>query len=193
MSETQAAAPPRMTVDEFLAWDGGGHQGKLELIDGLVRAMEPASATHAMIQGNLIFLIGNYMRRQNSLCRVAPEAPVVPKLKSRTNLRAPDVVVSCAPPSRSKVLEDPILIAEVLSPSNERETWEAIWACATIPSVREFLIVDSERVHAQIFTKDAAGVWPQDPVIVEGSGTVHLHSIEAALPIAEVYAGTYLA
>ena len=35
MNETQAAAPPRMTVDEFLAWDSGGHQGKLELVDGL--------------------------------------------------------------------------------------------------------------------------------------------------------------
>ena len=67
MNETQAAAPPRMTVDEFLAWDGGGHQGKLELVDGLVRAMAPASATHAMIQGNLI-LIGNHLCRQNSLC-----------------------------------------------------------------------------------------------------------------------------
>jgi hypothetical protein len=42
-------------------------------------------------------------------------------------------------------LEDPVLIVEVLSPSNERETWEAIWACATIPTMREFLIVDSER------------------------------------------------
>ena len=72
MNETQAAAPPRMTVDEFLAWDGGGHQGKLELVDGLVQAMAPASATHAMIQGNLILLIRNHLRRQNSLCRVAP-------------------------------------------------------------------------------------------------------------------------
>jgi Uma2 family endonuclease len=103
------------------------------------------------------------------------------------------VVVTCAPPSQSKVLEDPILIVEVLSPSNERETWEAIWACATIPTVREFLIVDSEHVHAQIFTKDAAGVWPQDPVIVEASATIRLDSIDASFPIAEIYAGTYLA
>jgi Uma2 family endonuclease len=182
MSETQAAAPPRMTVDEFLDWDGGGHQGKLELVDGLVRAMAPASATHVLIQGNLTVLIGNHLRRQNSPCRVAPDAPVVPKLKSRVNLRAPDLVVTCAPPSRSKVLEEPILIAEVLSPSNERET-----------TVREFLIVNSERVHAQIFTKDTGGVWPQDPVIIEASATIRLDSIDASFPIAEVYAGTYLA
>jgi Uma2 family endonuclease len=193
MSETHAAEPKRMTVDEFLAWDGGGHQGRLELVDGLVRAMAPASATHVLIQGNLILLIGNHLLRRNSSCRVAPDAPIVPKMKSRANLRAPDVVVTCAPPSRSKVLEDPILIVEVLSPSNERETWEAIWACATIPTAREFLIVDSERVHAQIFTKDAAGVWPQDPVIAEAGATIRLDSIDASFAIAEVYAGTYLA
>jgi Uma2 family endonuclease len=184
---------PRFTTEEFLEWDGGGHQGKLELVHGLVRAMAPASATHSMIQGNIYFLIRSHLSRQNSPCRVLPEAPVVPKLASRSNVRAPDVVVTCAPPSQSKVLEEPIVIAEVLSPSNERETWEAILACATIPSVREFLIVDSERVQAQVFTKDAAGVWPQDPVIVEAGGTVHLHSIDASFPIAEIYAGTYLA
>ena len=52
MNETQAAAPPRMTVDEFLAWDGGGHQGKLELVDGLVG--DGAGKWAPTIQGNLI-------------------------------------------------------------------------------------------------------------------------------------------
>ena len=193
MSETLREEDPRFTTEEFLEWDGDGHQGKLELVNGVVRAMSPASGRHAMIQATLAFLLVSHVRSKNLPCRVGTETPVVPRLHSQNNVRAPDLAVTCSTASTGKLFPDPVLIVEILSPSNERATWEAIWACATIPSVREFLIVDSERVHAQVFTKDAAGVWPQDPVIVEAGGTVHLHSIEAALPIAEVYAGTYLA
>ena len=55
---TTLQTKPLMTLEEFFAWDGGGHQGKLELVDGVVRAMAPASATHAIIQGNLVYAIG---------------------------------------------------------------------------------------------------------------------------------------
>jgi len=185
--------PPHMTVDEFLAWDGSGHAGKLELVDGVVRAQMPASATHAIIQANLARLIGNHLIARKMPCRVATEAPVVPKMKTKRNLRAPDLAVTCAPPSASKTFEMPVLIVEIMSPGNRKETWESIWACATIPSVREFLIVESESVYAEIFRRDADGNWPDDPVIVEAGGMFALSSIGCDIPIEYVYVGTYLA
>lgn len=184
--------PPLMTVDEFLAWDGGGHVGKLELVDGVVRAQMPASATHAIIQANLAATIHNHLRARNMSCRVATEAPVVPKMKTKRNLRAPDLAVTCGPPSASKTFDMPVLIVEIMSPGNRKETWESIWACATIPSVREFLIVESESVYAEIFRRDAEGNWPDDPVIVEAGGTVALASIEAEFAMDDVYGGTHL-
>ena len=109
---TTLQTKPLMTLEEFFAWDGGGHQGKLELVDGVVRAMVPASATHAIIQGNLVYAIGAHLRANGSPCRVAPEAPVRPALGTRNNARAPDVAVTCAPPSPSKTFDDPVLIIE---------------------------------------------------------------------------------
>ena len=47
---------PRMTVEEFFDWDGGGHVGKLELVHGVVRAQSYASGGHGTIQGNLAAL-----------------------------------------------------------------------------------------------------------------------------------------
>lgn len=189
----KAKSTKPMTVDEFLAWDGGGHVGKLELVDGVVRAMSPASATHSVIQGNLVALIQNHLRKQRSPCRVAPEAPVVPRLRSRNNARAPDVAVSCAPPSRSKVFEDPILLIEVLSPGNAEDTWESVRAYGTIPTVREIVVVESESVGAILFRKDADGAWPSDGEEIAAGSVLRLDSIGLEIPLAELYRDTYLA
>ena len=183
---------PLMTVEEFLAWDGGGHVGKLELVDGVVRAMAPASATHSVIQGNLAFLIGAHLRQRASKCRVGTEAPIVPPLRNRANARAPDVAVSCAPPSDSKTFDDPILIVEVMSPGNEAETWESIRALAPLRTLEEILVVESVKVEAQVFRRSAAGDWQGEPEVIGPGGTVRLTSIGLEMPMAEVYRGTHL-
>jgi Uma2 family endonuclease len=183
---------PPMTVAQFLDWPGDGTGARFELVDGAPRAMAPASATHAIIQGNVVTAINVHLRAQNSPCRAGTEAPVIPPLKSRINARAPDVTVTCAPPSDSPVFENPLLIVEVISPCNETQTWESIRALAALTSLREILIVSSTSVEAQIFRRDAAGAWPYEPEVVGHDGVVRLDAIALALPVAEVYRGTHL-
>ena len=113
--------PPLMTVADFLDWDGGGHVGKLELVDGVVRAMAPASAMHAIIQGNIVTALNNHLRKRGGPWRTGTEAPSVPPKGKRIDARAPDVSVTCSPPSSSGTFVDPILIIEVLSSSNEAD------------------------------------------------------------------------
>jgi len=183
---------PSMTLDEFFAWDGGGHVGKLELVEGVVRAMAPASATDSIIQGNVVVAIHNHLRASKSPCRVGPEAPVIPPMGRKINARAPDISVTCKPVSDSKVFEDPVLIVEVLSPSNEEDTWESIHALAGLTSLKEILVVQSESVGVEVYTRDASGAWPRDPVAVGLDGIIHLTSIGLDLAVVEVYAGTHL-
>lgn len=192
MSGAAATINRRMTVEEFLDWDGGGHQGKLELVNGYVRAMAPASPTHSIIQGNAVYLIRAHLRKQSSSCIVAPEAIIKPRLDARRNVRVPDVVVTCAPPSREKTFENPVLIVEVLSPSNEGDTWESITACATIPSMQEILILQSERIEGQILRKGADGAWLQVPELMKFGDSATLHSIDFAFALTDFYAQTYL-
>jgi Uma2 family endonuclease len=181
-----------MAVDEFLTWSGDGHQGKLELVEGRVRAQDPASVTHGYIQANIVIAVGNHLRAIGGPCRVATEPPVVPALRSKRNARAPDVAVTCSPPSDSKVMQSPVLIVEVLSPSNEDETWESISALASLTSLTEIMVVQSTSVEVQVFTRDAAGGWPQEPVVATAGGTVHLASVALDLPVIEIYRGTHL-
>lgn len=183
---------PRMTAAEFLEWDGGGLVGKLELVEGEVVAMSPASGTHALIQANIAFLLGAHLRAKKLPCRVGTEAPIIPRLHANDNVRAPDLAVTCIAAPPGKTFPDPVLIVEVSSPSNQDETWNSIRACATIPTLAEILVVDSDRQKARIFRKSDKGEWPIDPEVVEAEGAVKLTSIDAAFEMREIYSGTEL-
>ena len=184
---------PQMTAAQFMDWDGAGHLGKLELVNGEVRAMSPASGTHALIQANLAGLIWQHIRSKKLPCRLGTEAPLQPHLHANDNVRAPDLAVTCLPVTSSKTFQDPVLIIEVLSPSNKRETWDSIYACATIPTLTEIVVVDSERVRVEVLRRDTDGSWPKAGEVTELGGTFKLESISAEFPVAEVYAGTHLA
>ncbi len=192
-AQSATRAQQSMTLEEFLAWDGGGHVGKLELVEGVVRAMAPASATHAMVQGNIVTAFNNHLRAsaRNSPFRAGTEAPIVPPLGKRINARAPDVSVACSPPAGNGTFVDPVLIVEVMSPSNENDTWESIHALAGLHSLKEVMVVQSTRVEVQVFRRDPGGAWinePETAASVEAS--VRLDSIGIDLAIAEIYRGT---
>lgn len=187
------AASTQMTVEEFLAWDGGGHVGKLELVEGVVRAMAPASAAHSIIQGNIITAINNHLRSTNSACRAGTEAPIVPPLRKRLNARAPDVSVTCSPPAPDGTFVNPVLIVEVMSPGNEKDTWDSIQALAGLQSLKEVAVVYSTRMEVQIFRRDAMGEWINEPEAVTAKEAyVSLRSIGLELAVAEIFRGSQL-
>jgi Uma2 family endonuclease len=182
-----------MTADQFMDWDGGGHVGKLELVNGEVRAMSPASSVHGLIQANLAYLIGRHLRENKLPCRVATEAPVQPQLHANDNVRAPDLAVTCAPPAKSKVFHHPVLIIEILITSNRKETWESIHTMASISTLKEIAVVESEKMHVEVFRRGDDGAWPKDGEVSDMGGTVRLTSIGAEFLVSEIYEGTHLA
>lgn len=193
MAGAEPHAIPNMTAAEFLDWDGGGLIGKLELVNGEVRAMSPASGTHALIQANLAGLIWNHIRTKKLPCRVGTEAPVQPQLHANDNIRAPDLAVTCLQSKDTKKFPDPVLIVEIMSPSNQKETWEAIYACATIPVLQEIAVVESASMRVEVYRRGPDGAWPLGGEVSERGGAVRLTSISAEFLVADIYEGTYLA
>lgn len=190
MTAARKLDPPQMTVEEFFTWDGGGHVGKLELVNGVVRARPLKTADQSVIQGNIG--AGLHLAAKARGERVMFSGPVQPPLRAELNVRAPDVVVTASPPSTSRIAKDPILIVEILSPSNEAATWETIGTLAALASMREILVVQSTAVEARVFTRDAAGGWPNEPVVSTAGGTVRLTALGLDLPVADIYEGTLL-
>jgi Uma2 family endonuclease len=182
---------PRMTADAFLDWDGGGHQGKLELVDGVVRAMAPPANTLGVIHGNVTYLIGSILRARNIPCRLLVGAGVTPRFDAKHNVRVPDLTVTCEPPAKGqKLVGLPVLIVEILSPGNEPDTWESIRAASTIPSLQEVLVISSVRQEVRVWRR-TDGDWPPDTATLT-TGDAHLASIDAVLPLADIYRATVL-
>ena len=184
----------RMTVDDFVDWPGDGTAKRYQLVDGEPRAMAPDSATHGVIHATLTGLIANRLIETKSPFVAVTKPAVVPRLRANVNMRVPDIGVTCTPIERGQIeLPDPVLLIEILSPGNESDTWENVWAYASIPSVQEILVVHSTRIGAALLRRQPDLSWPKEPDEIEPGGTLRLESIDFACLLAELYAGTHLA
>jgi Uma2 family endonuclease len=188
--------PPlaRMTLIEFLQWEPVDPSARSwQLIDGEPVAMAPGSDAHGGIQAELAALLRNHLLQQGSPCRVATEPGIVPKLRADRNYRIPDIGVTCAPPSRNLMFPEPVLLIEILSPSNEVETWANVWTYASIPSVTEILVVHSTRVAAELLRREPNGQWPDEPVVLGPEDVLTLTSVAFTVPLRSIYRTTVLA
>jgi Uma2 family endonuclease len=185
--------PPLMTVDDFLAWPGDGTATRYELVDGGLRAMAPTTNAHGIIQSNLIFAITGHLRARQMPCIVVTAPGIRPLIRADWNFRIPDLGVTCAPDRKGeRHLPDPILLIEVLSPSNDADTYENIRAYATLPTIVELVVIHAEQMTVELLRRQPDQVWPANPTMIEASGFLSLASLDLVLPLSDVYAGTHL-
>ena len=186
-----AKIPVRMTVDEFLKWDSDDGF-RYELVDGEPRAMAPASTIHGFLQNELGRLIGNHLREKTGGCEVVANPGVVPRLLSEHNVRIPDLAVTCSPLAAGQAtLPDPVLVIEILSPSNQAKTWTNVWAYTSILSVQEILVLRADRTVAELLRRPPQGEWPERPMAIT-AGELVLESIGFRVGLAGLYARTGL-
>ena len=184
--------PVRMTVAEFFAWNPPSPQ-LWQLVDGEPQAMAPASITHGAIQAELCSLIRNHLEERSSPCRVITAPGVIPRVQAETNVRIPDLAVACSGyDAEESALANPVLLIEILSPSNQAETWTNVWAYATIPSVQEILVLKTASIGAELLRRNQDGSWPSQPLTIE-AGELMLESIGFRIPLAAAYRTTRFA
>jgi Uma2 family endonuclease len=183
--------PIGMTVDEFLAWQPPEHADhRWQLIEGEPACMAPASENHGAIQAEAAFLLTAHLRVARPGCRVIVAPGIVPRVRSAINARVPDLGVTCSPARGDHMIDEPVLLMEILSPSNAAITRANVWTYATLPSVTEILLVASTRIEAELLRRDAAGAWPEAPELIGGDGDLHLASIGFRTPLRALYATT---
>jgi Uma2 family endonuclease len=184
--------PVRMSADEFLVWAPSDHK-RWQLVDGEPQAMAPPNRTHGAIQGELIRLIGNHLMERGSPCSVIGTPGIIPRVQSDINIRVPDLAVTCSGyQTEETAIADPILVVEILSPSNQTETWRNVWTYTTIPSVQEILIVRSATAGAELLRRNPDSTWPERPQAIE-QGELALNSIDFRVPLTALYRTTRLA
>ena len=188
--------PHRMTVAEFQDWlpPAGQRDWRWELVDGEPVCMAPPSRAHGAIQNEVGRLIGNHLAVYRPGCSVVTTPGVIPRVRSETNERMPDLGVTCSPPELGeRAITDPVLLIEILSPSNEAKTRANVWAYTTIPSVTEVLLLSSTEIRAELLRRNADGGWPATPARIGRDDMLHLASIGYEVWLRDFYRTTSLA
>jgi Uma2 family endonuclease len=192
MSAALKHPPTQMTVAEFLEWEPGDGR-RWQLIDGVPVAMAPAADGHGSIQNELGRLLANHLADRGSQCRVVSAPGIIPGAEKAVNWRIPDLGVTCAPPRGTVDVPEPVLLVEILSPSNYRESRANVWTYLTLPSVQEILVVQSTRIEIELLRRLPDGFWPAQPAVLRDGDTLTLDSIGLTLPVRAAYRTTSLA
>jgi Uma2 family endonuclease len=129
------------TLDEFRAW----HERQPEVwefIHGVPKLMAPGSKAHTLIKGNAHIALAQALRGTG--CRALVDGAIV---EVEGSSLVPDVVVTCSPLDfTTPRVAEPIIIVEVLSPSNQGDdTSRKLALYLKIRSLRHFLVIEQER------------------------------------------------
>jgi Uma2 family endonuclease len=185
-----SAAPSSMTVAEFLAWNPPD-RSRLELIDGTPRVIPPVEPRHGAIHSEVGRLIGNRLAVLRPTCHVIIRPSVQPKVRADLNVRVPDLAVTCADwDPDARLLREPIVVIEIMSPSNRAATWANVWTYTTIPSVWEILVLHTADIRADLLRREDDGTWPDNPEALTLGDDVALENIDFTTPIAAFYRTT---
>jgi Uma2 family endonuclease len=187
MSSAQSRDVPRFTSQQYLSLERSA-EIRSEFDDGVIEAMSGASRKHNLITMNLAGELREQLKGRP--CEVyAGDMRVA--VESGKRFLYPDLVVVCGEPefldSEFDTLLNPVMIVEVLSPSTElRDRGRKFEWYRRLPSFREYVLVDQERVFVERFTRrnDDWVLSPLDRV----DDTLRLESIQCEVPLEEVYA-----
>ena len=187
----QRPDPPlsRVPADEFLSWPEDDSRTRYQLVDGTPVAMAPPSVRHASIQGRLGGLLDQHLRERGGPCRVLVGVGVQPRSDAEWNVRIPDIAVECEPPrDDAKLVRNPKLLIEILSPGNERLTRANVWIYRDLPSVQEILLLHSWKIGGELLRRNADGTWPAEAVALGAGDRLCLDGIGLDVPLADAYA-----
>ncbi|GAB4194310.1 MAG: Uma2 family endonuclease [Roseiflexaceae bacterium] len=175
------------SVEEYLRIERGGAT-KHEYHHGEIYALAGSSATHNLIQVNLLISLGSQLRRRP--CTVYPSDMRLRIPRSPIYVY-PDVSIVCGQAefedAEMDILLNPTVIIEILSDSTERyDRGKKFQLYRSIPSLQEYILVAQDEVHLDRFVRQPDGNWLL--ISYEAIGDlVHLDAIDCNLALEDVY------
>lgn len=176
----------RLTIQEYLTLERQS-ETKSDYLDGEMFAMAGASREHNLVCGDIFGSL--LVQLRGSGCEVYAN-----EMRVRTPddlLTYPDIVVVCGErlfdDSEVDTLLNPILLAEVLSPSTEAyDRLTKLEHYRRTPSVAEILLVAQDRPRIEHWVRGGDSRWILEDV-QDLDATVELPSIGCTLPLKTVY------
>jgi len=177
------AAPetlPRLAPEDYLAYE----QEQLlrhELVDGYLYGMTGASDRHEEIALNLAAALRTHLR--GTSCRVYKGDL---KLRVADDFFYPDVFVRCGEERGDVYFKtDPLLIAEVLSPSSQRyDRGDKRLAYSSLPTLQEYVLIAQDQMLVEVY-------FVREPdrrlLLTDPGDSLVLESVGFSITLAELY------
>jgi Uma2 family endonuclease len=177
------AALRRITVDEFLTWDGGDDR-RYELVGGEIVAMTPPSPFHGAIAIKAAIAIGQKLKPP---CQVIFEAGIRLPWRNDAYYQA-DLAITCTPLKQDDwAVPNPIIIIEVFSPSTMAHDKAVKLAdYRHIPSVQAIVFIASAEKRVELWRR-GTDLWTV--IEFESGGVVPLDVIGFDIPVEALYEG----
>ena len=174
-----------LTLEAFLDWENRQEQ-RHEFHRGEVFAMVGARRAHGRVVMNLARRLAEAV--EGSPCQVFAESMKV-QVADDTVLY-PDVFVTCDPAdlATEMIFKSPVLVVEVLSPTTQAYDRSQKFALyRRLDSLREYLLVDTDTRRVESFHRNPQDQWVLSDM--SGSDELTLPSIQARIPMSQVFAG----
>ena len=170
----------------YMAWEESQVE-RHEFLNGEVFAMSGGSDAHYTISLNLAASLKGLLRK--GPCRAFVSGMQL-KIERADAVLYPDVFVTCDPRDRADsamlAKSHPCFVAEVLSPSTGAyDRGRKFELYQSIPELQEYLLIEQDRQHADLFRKNAEGFWVLYPI--GPTDIIELASLDLRLPLLDLY------
>jgi len=178
-----------MSLEEYLEFDYNA-EGRFEYFDGEVFEMSGGSPEHSLLANRIGRLLGNQLDSKG--CFVF-QSDVRIKVPAMLPYRYGDVSALCEKPiyeemGNRRLLVNPTLIVEVLSPSTEKyDRDKKFKAYKSIESLREYFLIWQNEKFVMLFTKHNEKFWFQSDYVE--NERLKLESVDCELNVDEIYQG----
>jgi Uma2 family endonuclease len=176
-----------LEIERKAAYKSEYYQGEMFPMAGGF-AMAGAREDHNLVVANAI--AGIHQQLRSRPCRVYPSDMRV--LTPSTGLYThPDITAVCGQPlfvdDQRDTLMNPGLVVEVVSPSTEAyDRGRKFEHYQSIESLRDYLLISSDRIHTDLFTRDSGGRW----ILTSAhhlDDAILLPSIDCRLALSDLY------
>jgi Uma2 family endonuclease len=164
-----------------------------EYYRGKIFAMAGASRRHNVVFKNLYIALG--IKLQGKPCQ--PYGPDMRlHIPENTLFIYPDISIYCNDFISYAEDEDtviqPTVLIEILSPTNrDYDRGGKFILYRQIPTLKEYILVDSEAIHVERYAINDQGFWQLDECR-KLDQVLTISTVDFTMPLAEIYAGTNL-
>ena len=182
----------KLTPEEYLEWESNALQ-KHEYYRGELFAMAGASVRHNVIAKNLMIGIG--VRLQGKQCQPYGSDLRI-HIPENTLFTYPDISIICRDIVEEETNDDytiePAVIIEILSPSTKGyDRGEKFRLYRDIPTLKEYILIDSESIAIEAFRINASGHWELEEY-KSLNEVLPIPVVDITIPLHDIYEGTKL-